>query len=125
MDSEIVDEIPRRRVNDVLGHSRRVEDTFEDVYHRIINLEKNQVETQYLLRENAAMSSRLNDTLVEMKEEFKSMRTELHDIHDLEITVTALQASFSFVKWIGGALGGAAIALAVGYAAKVMQVPMG
>lgn len=112
--NEMEDETPRRRSTDSIHYI--------DLCQRVANLEKNQTETQFLLRENASMTSRLNDTLIEMKEEFKTMRLELHDIHDLEISVTALQAGFSLVRWIGASLGGIAILLAAGYAAKVIGV---
>jgi len=94
----------------------------DDLHQRVADLEANRIETQFLLRENSAMTARLNDTLIDMKEEFKTMRLELHDIHDLQIAITALQAGFSVVKWVGGALGGIAIMLATGYAAKVIGV---
>lgn len=74
-----------------------------------------------LLRDNVATSSRLNEILMELREEFKLMRIDMRDIKKLETEIEKIKMGFGAVRWIGMTIAGLAL---TGIAATVFKVPI-
>lgn len=91
----------------------------DDLRRRVERLEMIQSELQALMRESTMMAARLNETLIELKNEFRDMRVELRDIHDLELEVANLKTGFAAIKWLGMTAGGGGVLMVLAYLFKV------
>lgn len=87
----------------------------DDIRRRLERLEQIQGELQALLRESTLMTSRLNETISDQREEFKQMRSELKELRQLELDVANLKLGFSAVKWFAAAVASTAILMVISY----------
>lgn len=84
----------------------------DDLRRRVERLEGIQAELQALMRESTLMIARLNETLVELKQELIKMRDG--DLKDL----TKMKVSLAIVQWIGGSIGATGVGMIVVYLFK-------
>lgn len=84
----------------------------DDIRRRVERLEQAQVDLTLLLRDNTTMTARLNETLLELKEELKVMRAVEKDVANLKF-------GFAAIKWLAMAIGGSGTAMALAYLFKV------
>jgi hypothetical protein len=82
---------------------RRAED--HDLRRRVERLEMLQSESQLIIRESALMVGRLNETLLDFKQELTKIKD--NDLKDL----ARMKVSLSIVHWIGGSIGATGLSM--------------
>jgi hypothetical protein len=99
-----------------------------DDFRRRVELLENQQQLQgrdqdrlaELLRDNVATSARLNEILMELRDEFKTQRTEFRELKKFETEIEKLKMAFGAIKWLGMLIGTLCI---TGIAATWLKVP--
>lgn len=90
----------------------------DEIRRRVERLENIQGELQGLLRDNTSMTARLNETLIELKEEIKDLRIEMKQFRQLEVDVSNLKLGFAAVKWFAATIGGGGLLMVLAYLFK-------
>lgn len=90
----------------------------DDLRRRVERVEHVQSDMQALLRENVLMTARLNETLLELKEELRMHRTDMNEIHAIRLELANLKMGFSIGRWVGATLGGAGLVGALAFLFK-------
>jgi predicted PP-loop superfamily ATPase len=93
-----------------------------DIRRRLERLEQIQGELQALLREASLMNARINDSLIDLKDEFKEFREENKKIQLIQLDVASLLTGFAIVKWVAATLGGGGILMVLAF---LFKVPVG
>lgn len=98
-------------------------DLTDDLRRRMENMETMQADIRLIMRDTVANSGRLNEILVELKDDLKLFREDLLKLREtmrtVELDVANLKLGFTAIKWLGTTIGGAAIMLIIAYLFKV------
>lgn len=93
-------------------------DVPDDLRRRMESMETMQGDMRLIMRDTVANSGRLNEILLELKEDLKEMRDEMKALRSMELDVANLKIGFTAIKWLATTVGGAAVMMVLAYLFK-------
>ena len=91
----------------------------DEFRRRLERAENTQSELTRLLHENTSVTARINETLIDMRDNNKALRDDLRaesaNRQRIEIDLNNLKTGFSAIRWLAMAIAGSAIAAVTTY----------